>query len=319
MLVCDKCSAGIIEGSKFCPQCGDPVTDADRVNIPVVENNIANVEIAFGYSSSQNFSKAVNISKNIPSYSVKGDGKSATHSVVLPITEVDLIINLYDLVGGWKSSKMLINGHTATKKDLTYYGVGCFRSRLKAYNPQQYCFGERDYEVNIWGCKRLNMPVYEWGGGWLDYGEFDKSGVWHIDKDRIKDELESAIKENELCPILSRKRVLETLEKLPKTIDPREDNNWEYRTNYEEINGTFKEVAIGIKPNIKNINRFVIGDYEPNWVENFQDGEVESVGRIRIDLDSKDNKEGDRKKNKSDLYGSIVFTIILFIAIFMLL
>lgn len=164
MLVCNKCSAGINERSKFCPQCGDPVTDEDRVTIPITESQIANVKISFGQSSSPSFNKAVEICKNIPSYSVIGEGKQSQHNLTLPITEVDLIVNLYDLVGSWKSSQMLINGHAATKKDLTYYGVGCYRIRQKAYNPKQFCFGEKEYEANIWGCKRLNMPIYEWGG-----------------------------------------------------------------------------------------------------------------------------------------------------------
>jgi hypothetical protein len=86
MLICDKCGAGINEGSKFCPQCGDPVTDADRVTVPVAESQVANVEISFGESSSANFTKAVEICKNIPSYSVTGEGKQAQHKLSLPIT-----------------------------------------------------------------------------------------------------------------------------------------------------------------------------------------------------------------------------------------
>ena len=66
------------------------------------------------------------------------------------------------------------------------------------------------------------MPINEWGGGWLDCGEFDKSGSWFFDKDRIKHELELTLKENELCPVLDRRRdrrrVLETLDKLPNSV-----------------------------------------------------------------------------------------------------
>lgn len=265
MLVCDKCNAGIIEGAKFCPQCGDPVTSADRVTVPAGKSEPATVEISFGRSSSAGFSRAVEICKNIPSYTTSGEGKEELHRVLLPITEVELVINLFDLVGSWKSSQMLINGHAATKKDLTYHGVGCYRSRQKAYKPQQYCFGERQYEMNIWGCKRLNMPINEWGGGWLDYGRFDSSGVWHFDKARIRHELEIALKENQLCPVLDRDQVLKTLESLPESINPKSNKDWEYRTSYEEVNGTYKEVAVGVKPVLKKINRFVVGEYKPHW------------------------------------------------------
>ena len=300
MLICDKCSAGINKGSKFCPQCGDPVTEADQASTPVTETQIAKVEIAFGQSSSPNFTKAVEICKNIPSYSVSGEGKQAQHKIILPMTEVDLIINLFELVGNWKSSQMLINGHTATKKDLTYYGVGCFRSRQKAFKPEQFCFGEKEHEANIWGCKRLNMPIYEWGGGWLDYGEFDKAGVWHFDKDRIRHEIELTLKENELCPVLDRKRVLETLDKLPDSINPKRDKNWQYRTSYEDIDGDFKEVAVGVKPVIKKINRYVMGSYKPRWEPEDSERHSSNEHVIKVNLQFEDDQPKQKRSTKSN-------------------
>lgn len=163
MFVCDKCSAGINKGSKFCPQCGDPVTEADNMAISIMDGGIANVEISFGHSSSQNLNRAIDICQNIPSFVISGEGKQVQYKVILPITEVELVIKIFDLVGSWKSSQMLINGHSATKKDLTYYGVGCYRNRQKAYKPEQYCFGNREYDANIWGCKKLGLPICEWG------------------------------------------------------------------------------------------------------------------------------------------------------------
>lgn len=88
------------------------------------------------------------------------------------------------------------------------------------------------------------------GGGWLNYGKFDKSRIWHVDKDRIRHELEVMLKENELCPVLDRKKVLETLEKLPSSINPQRDSNWQYTTDYEEVNGDMKQINVGIKPAI---------------------------------------------------------------------
>lgn len=290
MLICDKCNASANEGSNFCPQCGNSITENNRVVIPATQSQVANVDISFGESSSANFNKAVEICKRIPSYSVSGEGKQSQHKITLPITEVDLVINIFDLVGSWKSSKMLINGHTATKKDLTYYGVGCYRNRQKAYKLEQFCFGESEYELNIWGCKRLNMPINEYGGRWLDYGEFDKSGVWHFDKARIKHELELELKENELCPVLNKKRVLETLDKLPNSINPKNDSNWSYRTNYEEVDGNYKEVAVGIKPVIKKINRYVIGDFKPDWKADNQEYYSSNNKTINVGFNLEDKK-----------------------------
>jgi RNA polymerase subunit RPABC4/transcription elongation factor Spt4 len=265
MLICDKCKAGILEGTKFCSQCGDPVTEADKVLVPVLDSNIANVDIRFGQSSSANYVKAVAICENIPTYIVEGESKNTTHTITLPITEVELLVNLHDLIGSWKSSQMLINGHAATKKDLVYYGVGCFRNRQKSFKPEQFCFGEKEFEANVWGCKRLNMPIMEWGGGWLDYGRFDSKGLWHLDKSRILHDIELGLKESELCPVLDRRRILDTLDKLPNVIDPKNDDNWQYRTNYQEVDGEYKEVALGIRPVIKRLNSYVVGSYKPHW------------------------------------------------------
>ena len=315
MLQCDKCSAGITEGAKFCPQCGDPVTEADIVTVPTTEQQVANVELIFGLSSSANYNKAIEICKNIPSYETTGEGKQIQNKVTLPITEVELIVNIHDLIGSWKSSQMLINGHASTKKDLTYYGVGCYRSRQKAYKPDQYCFGDKDYEANIWGCKRLNMPIYEWGGGWLEYGAFDKSGSWVLDKNKIEHELQNGLNENKLCPILNTKRVLETLEKLPDSINPKKDKNWKYSTSYEEVGDDYKEVAVGIKPVLKNANRYVIGSYSPTWETDDSNSSEQDTHVINIDLqpNAKKNKNSHKKKSKSTFIFWLLIGIIFFL------
>src|SRR5690606_10408054 len=85
------------------------------------------------------------------------------------------------------------------------------------------------------------------------------------DKARIQHELEIKLNENELCPVLDRRRVLETLEKLPDTINPKTDKNWKYRTSYEEVRGEYKEVAVGIRPVFNKIERYVVGSYKPYW------------------------------------------------------
>lgn len=300
MLICDKCGSGINKESKFCPQCGDPVTEADLPVQPAEKNKVAMVEITFGYSSSANYSKAVSICSKIPTYSLTGEDRQTIHKISLPITEVELIINLFDLVGSWKSSQMLLDGHSATKKHLTYYGVGCFRNRQKAFNPEQFCFGEKVHELNIWGCKRLELPIYEWGGGWLEYGQFDQSGVWHFDKDRIKHELDLKLKENELCPVLNGLMVHETLNKLPATINPKTDKNWEYTTRYEEIKGKYVDVAVGVKPVITKANRYVLGPYKPEWEsengDNFTD---HSIPQTQVRQQSSQKKKALQKKKSS--------------------
>ncbi|MDY6904108.1 MAG: zinc ribbon domain-containing protein [Thermodesulfobacteriota bacterium] len=325
MLKCDKCGAGINNGAKFCSQCGDPVTEADKVTVPQADGKVADVEITFGKSTSANYAKAVAICENLPTYTVSGDGNQIQHAVTLPVTEIDLIVNLFDLVGSWKSSKMLINGQAATKKDLTYGGLGCFQGRQKAYDPAQYCYGESAWDCNIWGCKRLNMPISSFGGGWLDYGRFDQSGTWMFDKNRIRHELEAGLKENDWCPVLDKRRVLETFEKLPDGVNPKRDPRWDYQTRYQKVDGRYQDVAVGIRPVVEEMSFYVLGDYKPKW----EPQEPIEVQRVTMTLDGQvieDTAAGKtagtrrprtgNKKNKRKWYDSQIYVIVLLFLFF---
>jgi hypothetical protein len=275
-----------MEGAKFCPQCGDPVTEEDIAKKPIAKNSASKIEIVFGSSSSSNFDPALEVCGNIPTFAKKGDGKDALYSVILESTEVELAITIWELVGNWKSSKMSIDGQRITKSDLVYNGLGCYRNRQKAFEPNQYCYGEREFEYNIWGCKRLNMPIHSWGG-WLDNGKFDSRGVWYFDKEKIKHELELAIHENKYCPILSREKVLETLEGIPDSIDPKTNENWEYRTQYDYNDGNPVDKAVGIRPVMNKASEYVVGNYKPILEEeNAADVSEKTVYDIKIDLNN---------------------------------
>ena len=266
MLTCDKCAGQINEDSSLCPHCGDPVTDADHPSAEYVGKSIAIVELSFGKSSSRNYDQAIEICRNTPSYTESGEGKQLRHTARLPITEIELILNLHKLVGGWKSSRLLINKQPATRTDLVYRGAGCYRNQQKAYDRDLYCFGKEAYEANIWGCKKLGLPVLAWGGGWLEYGSFDQNGIWHFDKDQIARELKIGIEENRVCPVLDPQMIMATLDRIPDAVDPNSDSRWEYATNYEETDdGDFVEVTIGVRPVLKAAASYIAGDYRPEW------------------------------------------------------
>lgn len=295
MLVCDKCKATIPSAAKFCAQCGDPVTEADVVvtQVATVEGNAV---ISFGESSSVNYARAMDICKNIPTFETDQSGKKKQHKVTLSLTEVELITNVFDLVGSWKSSSMMINGRPASKKDLVYHGLGCYKSRQRAYQPQQYCFGEHEYEANIWGCKKLNMPMSQWGGGWLDYGAFNKKGAWVFDKEKIRHHLNLAIADIDLCPVLDKEHIFKTLEALPAEINPETDPRWEYRTEYRQVGNDYKSVAVGIKPVRDTSNLFVLGDYKPAW--KFEDDRSVVAAEYTINVDISSALDTQKKKEK---------------------
>ena len=163
---------------------------------------------------------------------------------------------------------MLINGRVRTKKDLTYYGLGCFKTMREAPNWIDYCYGvHNEVERNIWGCKRLDMPIYPWGGGWLEYGALDKDGIWHFDKRRIKNELKAKIQNIELCPFLDKDQIFKTVDCLPETINPKTDKNWAYTYDYVMQNGEYVAAPKGIKPATQNLGYIIPKENNnaPQW------------------------------------------------------
>lgn len=247
MLECDKCGGHIAPGSKFCPHCGDPVTDEDKPVASSKASSPGKIDIEFGYSSSANLETAVELCKRHPSYRESGEDRAKTHRVSIDAVDVELATNIWELVGGWKSSKLIIDGQRASRSDLVQGGLGCYQTRQRSYDIDSYCFGEEP-QVNFWGCKSLRLPLYDWGGGWLEYGEMDRNGYWHFDKDRIRHEIEAAIHRLRHCPILDRDKILDLLDRLPDQVNPRTDPAWEYRTSWEQVGGDYKEVPVGVRP-----------------------------------------------------------------------
>lgn len=255
-LVCDKCATPIRTGSKFCPSCGDPVDYRDVAAEKQIasHSNITEVNISFGYSSSALYEKAVAISQNIPSYSVIGDGNKAIHKLTVELSEIDLLINLYEMIGNWKTSSFYIGHKQITKRDLTMGALGCYRKYCHSYNKDEFCTNNNEYSQHVFGCHRLEMPIQIWGGGWLDYGQFDVFGKWIFDKPRIQKELQDGLLANELCPKLDRQGVMKIFSALPGSISPNIDANWEYRYEYDYNSDTYEsnQRIVGIKPVQKN-------------------------------------------------------------------
>ena len=99
---------------------------------------------------------------------------------------------------------------------------------------------------------------------WLELGEFDSQGIWHVDKKQIQTKLENGIRKNQFCPIINQSLIMNTLKKLPKTINPKKDTGWNYKTSYQETNGHFKEVITGVKPVLSVVKKYLRERYEQN-------------------------------------------------------
>ena len=312
-LICDKCGVEIMLGSSFCPQCGDPVTEADEVRTPI-EPSVAKVILSFGHSTSHHYKRVVEICEKIPSYSKSGEEKDIRHEVTLPITEINLVLTIYNQIENWKSASMLINGRSSTRGDINASGMACYQQRQHSRNIEQYCYvGAYNREDNIWGCRNLHMPTREWGEGWLSDGWMDQDGIWHFDKNKIRANLMAQSKRCEWCPVFNMARVLQQLEKIPSEINPRVDPDWEYRTTMEQgDNGEFQEVAIGIRPVSNRGGCFVV---RPTSYQNSGEDEYVSPDPEVVDINSTSSP---RAPVKSDREHQVMLSIIAVLVIIIL-
>lgn len=223
------------------------------------------VQMYFGYSKSLGYRDALDLCADLPSFSTTGEGNDVTHSISVPITDIALLMRLYELVGGWKSFRLIIDGQETERQGLIQQGGACYSKRQSAQDPQQYCFGDSRLEYNLWGCKRLDMPTDEAGHGWVAYGAMDAKGVWHFDKSRIREELDVAMQTCRLCPVFDRPRVITTLEALPDAVDPRQNGAWAYRSASEDRQNGDPVSPAGIAPIGTHIAQYVLGEYRPQW------------------------------------------------------
>ncbi len=232
--------------------------------LPASPERVAMVRIYFGHSQSLAYREATDLCRGMPSFESTGTGKDTVHSIALPITEIAVLMRLSELVGGWKSFRITIDGREARRDDLIRLGGECYGKRQASPDPAQYCFGNNRLEYNLWGCRRLDMPIDEAGHGWMAYGRLDEEGLWHFDKARIGQALDAAMTGCRLCPVFDRARVLKTLLRLPETVDPRQDERWRYRIgpHHDGAGGYGK---VGIAPVAPRMADYVVGGYRPRW------------------------------------------------------
>lgn len=229
-------------------------------------NRTGNARIEFYFSGSGNYEVAVQRAMLYPNYQETVLEKTICHSVTFPLTNIEAVVDLWDLVKGWSASRLYINGERASKRDLVYKGLGCYSRQKKSYSPRAYCHGETWYTYNIWGCWQLGMQLAGFNR-WIDYGIFDDQGVWHFDKARIKHELLGAMRNYEVCPAFDKHQVLHSLELFPNSVDPRKDKIWEYKTSYRNIDGHFREVAVGVQPILRESSSYIFDEFSPTSQE----------------------------------------------------
>lgn len=199
-----------------------------KVHIPKKEisKNISSwtISVSFGKSTSSNYNKAVFLAKHSTNYYEDSSEKNIIHQATYTSEPSEYLsfIKLYELVGSWKSSFVFINGKFVDRKIVGKLNY-CYGDKCRSGNDR-FCYGASEYTINPFGCHRLQ--VSECNNPWWSFGIFDTNGIWHVDKNAILDRINHHYTPFKNCPSFSYEDVLERLEELPDTINPKIDKYW---------------------------------------------------------------------------------------------
>lgn len=161
---------------------------------------------------------------------------------ILSITENDLreneksISEIIGTIANWSKSEYFIDGSKVTVAEINrlIQVIQCEKAcACCVFGEEKFCF-----EDTGWGCKKLSAIQlrkeqyysYSTEPYWYDFGRFS-DGLWHVDKERIKNVLKSEAHRKMLfmCSHFDVSRIETTVDGLLDTIDVEASDEWEYK------------------------------------------------------------------------------------------
>lgn len=173
------------------------------------------ISISFGRSSSNNFDKALFLAKAANYYLEDEMDGNRIYQAFFKSDPADYLkfVQLYELVGAWKSSCVIINGKIVDRKiigGLNYcYGDRCRTGR------SDFCFGASPATRNPFGCHRLQMSASN--TPWWSFSHFDGAN-YVIDKSAIRMRAETFSTAYRLCPCFDTDYVNNAINELPPVL-----------------------------------------------------------------------------------------------------
>ncbi len=175
--------------------------------------------IQLGKTSSSKREEMIELFKKQDDYQEKEEGISASFWIY-----DKNIKEILKTVGLWKTTRFFIGEKEYTVEQIRNVVYESYES--KRFDIDEYNFWV-DRETN-YGCNKITI-IYTNDLNWKGFGYIDTSKEkWIFDQNKITKAIKENLEQNVLCPYFDREKFKKDFLKLPKTIDPKEDNDWAF-------------------------------------------------------------------------------------------
>lgn len=176
------------------------------------------VSLSFGVSRSPAFQQALYLWEHAPRH-VYLEEPTPVYQCFFSADPDEFLayLQLYDIIKGWKTTSILVNGQFVDKKIMSHINY-CYGDKCR-YRKEGFCFGASDYSENPFGCHRLQIESYR--NPWYSYGH--KNGKnFFIDKCQLRKVIEENSVVYRLCPAFDLDEILHRLDDLPSHLSLKE-------------------------------------------------------------------------------------------------
>lgn len=174
------------------------------------------ISVSFGKSTSQNYLKAVTLAKTAPQYHEQEDNGHILHQAFYSSAPNEFLafIMLYELVGGWKSSFVMINGELVDRKIVGKLNY-CYGDKCRSNNPH-FCYGASYMTENPFGCHRLQISACN-NPWWSFYSK--RGNKFVLDKASMLQKINATAETFHFCPCFNYGVIKNELDRLPEVLN----------------------------------------------------------------------------------------------------
>lgn len=181
------------------------------------------ISVSFGESTSSNFNRALVLAKSAFRYHVQNDDGIILHQAFFTSDPTDFLkyLTLYEIVKGWKTTFVMINGKLMDKKIIS--GINrCYGDKCR-FKDSEFCYGASWATANPFGCHRLQVSTTN--HCWISY--YERVGKrWILNTADLKRRIDSFSNVYRCCPDFNYEKIISALNSLPKVLS---------NTKYEKL------------------------------------------------------------------------------------